>query len=89
MELLKTLCNIHAPSGEEKAISDFLINYISKNQAKWKSQPQIFYGDGFQDCVVLVFGSPRTAIFAHMDSIGFTVKYDNEIVKIGGPASHL
>ena len=24
---------------------------------------------------------------AHLDSIGFTVKYNNEIVKIGGPVS--
>lgn len=87
MNLLQTLCNIHAPSGEEQALSDFLINYIKKNQINWKVQPQIFHGDGFQDCIVLVFGVPRTAIFAHMDSIGFTVKYDNEIVKIGGPVS--
>ena len=32
---------------------------------------------------MLVFGTPRTAIFAHMDSIGFTVKYNQEIVKTG------
>ncbi len=34
---------------------------------------------------MLVFGKPRTAIFAHMDSIGFTVRYGKELVKIGGP----
>ena len=28
-----------------------------------------------------------TAIFAHLDSIGFTVRYNNEIVKIGGPVT--
>ena len=33
------------------------------------------------------FGKPRTAVFAHIDSIGFTVKYNNEIVKIGGPVT--
>ena len=31
------------------------------------------------------FGKPRTAIFAHMDSIGFTVRYGKELVKLGGP----
>ena len=36
----------------------------------------------------MVFGKPRTAIFAHLDSIGFTVKYNNEIVKIGGPVTN-
>lgn len=85
MDLLKTLCNIHAPSGEEKALSDFLLNYVHKHMKSWSVKPTIHHGDGFQDCIVLVFGEPRTAIFAHMDSIGFSVKYDNEIVKIGGP----
>ena len=87
MELLKTLCHIHAPSGEEKALSDFLIEYINTNKSNWKTEPKLYYGDDFQDCIVLEFGTPRTAIFAHMDSIGFTAKYDNEIVKIGGPAT--
>jgi putative aminopeptidase FrvX len=87
MELLKTLCNIHAPSGEELALSEFLLNYINTNKSTWSVQPTIYHGEGFQDCIVLVFGKPTTAIFAHMDSIGFTVKYDNEIVKIGGPVT--
>lgn len=87
MELLKTLCTIHAPSGEEKALSDFLIDYIHSHKSSWKVEPVVHYGDGFQDCIVLAFGAPKTAIFAHMDSIGFTVKYDNEIVKIGGPVT--
>jgi putative aminopeptidase FrvX len=33
-----------------------------------------------------VFGkNPRTAIFAHLDSIGFTVRYGKQLVKVGGP----
>ena len=32
-----------------------------------------------------MFGKPRTAIFAHTDSIGFTVRYGKQLVKIGGP----
>jgi len=35
----------------------------------------------------LVFGKPRTAIFAHIDSIGFTVRYGKQLVKIGGPVT--
>ena len=85
MELLKQLCGIHAPAGSEAPLTDFVLNYIQANKKGWKVQPEIFHGDGFQDCIVLVFGKPKTAIFAHLDSIGFTVKYDNEIVKIGGP----
>ena len=88
MELLKKLCEIHAPSGEEYAITQFLIEYIQKNQKNWKKKPIMHYGDGFQDNIIMVFGNnPKTAIFSHIDSIGFTVKYNNEIIKIGGPVT--
>jgi len=85
MQLLKQLCGIQAPSGNESAMTEFVIDYISANKKNWATKPKVFYGDGFQDCIILVFGKPRTAIFAHMDSIGFTVRYGNELVKIGGP----
>ena len=88
MDLLKQMCKIHAPSGEEFAMKEFLLNYINDNQSNWKVQPTLHRGHGFQDNLILVFGKPRTAIFAHLDSIGFTVKYDNEIVKIGGPVTN-
>ncbi|WP_422355712.1 M20/M25/M40 family metallo-hydrolase [Roseivirga pacifica] len=84
-ELLKTMCGIHAPSGNEGAMKEFLLAYIEKNKASWAVQPEVYHGDGFQDCIVLKFGTPRTAVFAHMDSIGFTVRYQNQLVAIGGP----
>ncbi|MFL2569483.1 MAG: M20/M25/M40 family metallo-hydrolase [Flavobacteriales bacterium] len=87
MELLKTLCHIEAPSGSEQNMTEFVLDYIKSNQDSWKVKPELFYGDGFQDCIVLVFGKPSTAIFAHLDSIGYTVKYNNEVVKIGGPST--
>jgi len=87
MELLKTLCHIEAPSGSEQNMTEFVLDYIKINQDSWKVKPELFYGDGFQDCIVLVFGKPTTAIFAHLDSIGYTVKYNNEVVKIGGPSN--
>jgi putative aminopeptidase FrvX len=85
MKLLKKLCSIHAPSGEENNISEFIIKYVNSNMQNWKVKPKIYSGEGFQDCIILSFGKPKTAIYAHMDSIGFTVKYNNEIIKIGGP----
>ena len=87
MNLLETLCHIEAPSGSEKNMTEFVLDYIKSNQDSWKVKPKLFYGDGFQDCIVLVFGKPNTAIFAHLDSIGYTVKYNNEVVKIGGPST--
>ncbi len=84
-QLLRTLCAIHAPAGNERAMTDFLLNYIEQEQNNWKVQPQIIAGDDFQDCIILVFGKPKTAIFAHIDSIGYMVRYEKELVKIGGP----
>ena len=87
MELLKKLCYIEAPSGSEQNMTEFVLDYIKTNQDSWKVKPELFYGDGFQDCIVMVFGKPTTAIFAHLDSIGYTVKYNNEVIKIGGPST--
>ncbi len=83
--LLKTMCAIHAPSGNEGPMRDFVLSYIQKEKSKWKGQPKIYAGEKFQDCIILVFGKPRTAVFAHLDSIGFTVRYNKQLVKIGGP----
>jgi len=85
MKLLREMCSIHAPSGNEVAMTKFLLDYIKKHQKDWKVKPKMYSDDGFQDCIVLAFGKPKTAIFAHIDSIGFTVRYDKELVKIGGP----
>ncbi|MCJ8165805.1 aminopeptidase [Pontibacter sp. E15-1] len=85
MKLLQQLCQIHAPSGNEQKMSEFLLNYINDQKSTWRHMPRVLHGNGFQDCILLVFGTPRSAIFAHMDSIGFTVRYGRQLVKIGGP----
>lgn len=86
MDLLKQLCSIHAPSGEEYRVRDFLIQYVEENKHNWKVKPQLIYGDDFQDCLLMVFGTPRTAVFAHQDTVGFTIGYKNNLIKIGSPA---
>ena len=86
MQLLKELVEVRGASGDEVAIKDFILKHIDSVKADWTVQPQIFQGKGFQDAVVLVFGDqPTTAIFAHIDTIGFTVGYNNDLIKIGGP----
>lgn len=85
IQLLKALCGVFAPSGNEVGMKDFLMDYIQANQKNWKVRPKLISGDEFQDCLILEFGKPRTAIFAHIDSIGFTVRYENQLVPIGGP----
>jgi putative aminopeptidase FrvX len=85
MKLLQQLCEIEAPSGDEVRMKEFLLKYIAKEKRKWKAKPEVYHGDEFQDCIILKFGKPRTAIFAHMDSIGFTVRYFNQLLPIGSP----
>ena len=84
-ELLEELIKVRGASGDEGAIRDFIIDYIEKNQDNWKVKPQLFYGEGFQDALVLVFGKPKTAIFAHIDTIGYTTGYHKDLIRIGGP----
>ncbi|UOG76015.1 M20/M25/M40 family metallo-hydrolase [Hymenobacter tibetensis] len=85
MKLLHTLCRIAAPSGNEAPLTQYLLEYIKEQQSNWLVQPTILAGDEWQDCIMLVFGAPRTAVFAHIDSIGFTVRYGQQLVRIGGP----
>ena len=85
LQLLKQLCSVHAPSGNEAAMTRFLLQYINHNMHQWHVQPRIFSGEGFQNCIILIFGEPDTAVFAHIDSVGFTVRYGNHLVKVGSP----
>lgn len=85
MKTLRQLCEIHAPSGNEKPLKDFLSSYVRENMHQWAVQPEIIEGPELQDNLILKFGSPRTAILAHMDTVGFTVRYQNQLIPIGQP----
>jgi len=85
MELLKQLIEIRGASSDEGRVKDFILGYVHSESIKWKTKPTIIEGIDYQDCLILVFGKPTTAIYAHMDSIGFTVGYDRELIRIGGP----
>ncbi len=85
MELLHQLCSIPGTSGHEAAIKDFLLKYIQKEKKKWKYKPEVLHGGEFQDSIILKFGKPTTAIFAHMDTVGFTVRYFNQLLPVGSP----
>jgi putative aminopeptidase FrvX len=85
LNLLRQLCEIHAPSGHERPLRDFLIGHIQQAAPRWKTRPELIYGEELQDCLMVKMGAPRTALFAHMDTVGFTVRYNNELVSIGSP----
>jgi putative aminopeptidase FrvX len=84
-ELLKELISIPGASSDERKIASYILNHIAENSSFWKVKPHVICGKPFQDAIILVFGHPKTAVYAHMDTIGFTVGYDNELIKIGGP----
>jgi len=84
MELLKELCKIHSPSGEEYRVKEFIINYLQNNINNFVCKPEII-SEGIKDCLVLVFGKPKAAVFIHTDTVGFTVQYNNKLIPIGSP----
>ncbi len=85
MKLLFDLLDLHGVSGDESITSNFILDYIQKRKKTWGVLPEIFYGEEFHDCILLKFGIPKTAIFSHMDTIGFMSRYENQLVPIGGP----
>jgi putative aminopeptidase FrvX len=84
-EFLKELLSISSVSGDESAVVDRLLNFIHQRKDNWKVAPEIFHGEEFHDCILLKFGNPRTAVFTHVDTIGFMVRYANQVIPVGGP----
>lgn len=85
MKLLKDLLEIQSVSGDESPMQKFLINHILQRMTSWKVLPNVYQGENFHDCILLKFGNPRTAVFAHIDTIGFMTRYENQLISIGGP----
>ncbi len=82
---LQRLLLIDSVSGDEIQISSFVLDYVQTRKNHWKVLPEVFSGENFHDCILLKFGNPRTAVFAHMDTVGFMVRYENQLIPIGGP----
>lgn len=84
-QLLKQLCTIPATAGDEGEMTQFILKYFAEHSKSFKTVPQVLSGAGFQDMVIAIFGEPRTAIFAHMDTVGYCVTYNKELIKVGNP----
>jgi putative aminopeptidase FrvX len=85
MKILHHLLKQSSVSGNESQIAQFLLDTIQQRKNDWKVCPQIYSGEDFHDCILLKFGNPRTALFAHMDTIGFMTRYENQLIPVGGP----
>ncbi len=84
-KLLFDLLNINSVSGNETPMTEFLIDHVIIRKGDWKVQPEVYFGDKLHDCLLLKFGNPKGAVFAHIDTIGFSTRYENQLVPIGGP----
>ncbi len=85
MKILFELLDTEGVSGHEVKIKNLLLQYISERKEQWNVSPEVYSGEDFHDCILLKFGSPQTAVFAHIDTIGFMSRYQNELVPVGGP----
>ena len=81
--LLRDLLNIKSPSGEEIEMKNFLVSHFV-NQKPVLPGWEIVDAP-IQDCLILRKGRPGIALIAHMDTVGFTVRYENQLVPIGSP----
>ena len=85
MELLKELISIQGLSGDESRITHFVKSYCEQNMKNWKCQPTFIYEPEKHDCLILIFGTPRTVIYSHVDTIGYMVGYENNLIPVGSP----
>ena len=85
MKLLYDLLELSGVSSNESDTANFLLEFIQKRKTSWNVLPKIYSGENFHDCILLKFGNPSTAVFAHMDTIGFMARYQNQLIPVGGP----
>src|SRR5437867_2358279 len=77
MELLLELQQIPGPSGDEGRIADFVERYCGGIAGITVRR----YGD----LVLVTRGRPRVAVFAHLDTVGFTQAHGRILFPIGHP----
>lgn len=77
MERLQRLLDIEGPSGDEGAIADYVERQIGHI-------PSVRH-ERLGDVLLAYRGEPRVAIMAHLDTVGFTLGYGGELIRIGSP----
>ncbi|MFN3653558.1 MAG: M20/M25/M40 family metallo-hydrolase [Armatimonadota bacterium] len=77
MDLLKHLQSIPGPAGDEGEIADEVERLCESIGGAQLHR----HGD----LLLAVRGRPRVAVFAHLDTTGFTLGYDRTLIPIGGP----
>jgi putative aminopeptidase FrvX len=78
IDFLLDLITISGVSGDEGAVADWL-------EARLKDESAVAL-HRIGDNLLALRGVPRTAVFAHTDTTGFTLGYNRELIRVGGPA---
>ncbi|HUY90811.1 MAG TPA: M20/M25/M40 family metallo-hydrolase [Pirellulales bacterium] len=78
MEKLLKLASLLGPTGDEGAVADWL----AAETGAMADATLVRIGDN----LIVARGAPRTAIFAHTDTTGYTLGYHRQLIPIGAPA---
>lgn len=76
---IEKLCSIHAPSGFESLIIDFLFDWFSMYIPNAKVDRTI------HNTLLIYKGKPNVAFIAHADSVGFILQYQKKLLALGSP----
>ena len=76
--LLARLLAFDTPSGDEDILADWISDWAGDTVP---GAERTRLGAS----LVVIRGKPRTAIFAHTDTTGYTLAYGGALVRIGGP----
>jgi putative aminopeptidase FrvX len=77
-DLLRALIETPGPSGDESAVAALVVTWARQvpGVRLWQ----------LGDSVLALKGAPRVAVFAHLDTTGFTLGPEKRLFRIGGPA---
>ncbi len=79
LDLLWDLLAQDSPAGDEGPLADWLREWISREVPDASVER-------LGDSLIVTRGeAPKVAVFAHLDTTGWTLGYGNQLVRIGGP----
>lgn len=79
LDLLWELLAQDSPAGDEGALADWLQDWLLREAPDAAAER---LGDSF---VITRGTAPKVAVFAHLDTTGWTLGYDKQLIRIGGP----
>ena len=81
LDRLFELIRLSGVSGDEGPVADWLEAHIAE------TIPDTTV-NRIGDNLIVLRGTPRTAVFAHTDTTGYTLGYKNTLIPVGGPDAH-